>query len=122
MSERVDLHSGDEIRDWAKRHGYDVVSLDPSAPRFFEPRFTPEPGPMLLFALEHTYMTGEGRPMVTVKRAFRATSAEDALLQYLREPKDRSSGQGEQRVGFTLHTKPGSGDREAVTVIRAQGE
>jgi hypothetical protein len=122
MSERIELHSGEEIRDWAKRNGFDVVDLDPGAPRFFQPMFTPVAGPMLLFSVEHTYLTNQGFPMVSVKRTFRATSAEDALIQYLREPKDRSAGQGEHSVGFIAHTKPGSGDREAIIVSKAPGE
>jgi hypothetical protein len=122
MSERIDLRSGQEIRDWISKNGVDIVNLDSDAPRFLQPKFMPSPGPMLLFAVEHTYLTTEEKAMVSLRRAFRATSAEDALQQYLREPKERSFGRGDQMVGFTLHDKPGRGDREALTVVKVLGE
>lgn len=118
MSERIRLDGGVQIRDWAARNGFDVVSFDSDAPRFFQPRFTPGPGPMLLYDVEHTYLTASGQPMVTVKRTFRATSAEDALQQYLRESKDRSAGNAEGAVGFKLHLKAGAAENEAVSVAK----
>lgn len=122
MSEQLELHGGWEIRDWAKKNGFDVVNLESDAPRFFEARFTPTPGPMLLFSVEHTYFASERQPMVSVMQYFRATSAEDALQQYLREPKERSFGSAEQRVGFRVHMKPGATDSEAIAVVKQRGE
>jgi hypothetical protein len=118
MSERLSLRKGDEIRDWANKNGFDVVSFDPDAPRFFQPRFTPATGPMFLFDVEHTYLGDQGKQMVSVKRVFRATTAEDALQQYLREPKERSAGSAEEKVGFRLHLKAGATEGETITVTK----
>jgi hypothetical protein len=118
MSEKIELRNGKQIREWTTRSGYDVVNLDPDAPRFFEPRFTTTAGPMLLFSLEHTFHGLEGAPMVTLKRVLRATTAEDALFLYFREPKERSSGNYEYRVGFALHTKPGETENESIVVAK----
>jgi hypothetical protein len=122
MSEQLELRSGSEIRDWAKKNGFDVVNLESDAPRFFQPRFTPMPGPMLLFSIEHTYLTKDGQPMVSVNRIIRSTSAEDALYQYFQEPKERSSGSAEYSVGFRVHMKPGANDNEAIVVIKHTAE
>lgn len=123
MSEHIDLHSGEEIRDWMRKNGFDIVRVESEdAPRFFQPRFTPTSGTTFLFSIEHTYCTDEGRPMVSVKRMFRATSAEDALQQYLLEGKERLCGRGEQQVGFKLHVKPGSSDKETITVVKREGD
>jgi hypothetical protein len=121
MSEKIDLQSGDEIRDWAGKTGFDVVSMESDAPRFFQPRFTPTPGPLALFTVEHTFNAGPGQPMVSVKRFFRVTSAEAALQQYLREPKERSAGTDETGVGFRVHLKPGTNSGEAIKVVKVAG-
>jgi len=118
MSERIELRNGKQIREWATKSGFNVVNLEPEAPRFFEPRFIPTSGPMLLFSLEHTFLTGDGKPMVTLQRILRAAAAEDALHQYFREPKERSSGNYEYRVGFALHTKPGDTESESIVVTK----
>ncbi len=120
MSETISLHTGQEIRQWMEKTGFDVVASESDGPRFFQPRFMPGAGPQLLFTVEHTFSSEKGSPLVTVKRAFHATSAEDALQQYLREPKDRSSGTAEAIVAFSLLSKPGSTDREAVLVTKQQ--
>ena len=122
MSEQISLYNGREIRDWIEKNGFDVLSPESGAPRFFQPRFTPAAGPTYLFSVEHTYSSGDGQPMISVDRVFRATSAEDALQQYLRESKGRFHGTGEERVGFRLHLKPGSADREAIAVVKEQPE
>ncbi len=122
MSESISLRTGAEIRLWMEKTGFDVVAADSDGPRFFQPRFMPGAGLQSLFLVEQTFSSEEGIPLVTVKRAFRATSAEDALLQYLREPKDRSSGSGEALVAFSLPSKPGMADREAITVAKQQGK
>ena len=118
MSERIELRNGQQIRDWATQNGFDVVNLDPDAPRFFQTKFIPTPGPMQLFSIEHNFLTADAQPMVTLKRIVRATAAEDALYQYFREPKERSAGNYEYRVGFAIHTKPGVTDREAIIVTK----
>ena len=118
MSERIKLDNGQQIRDWASTNGFDVVSLESDAPRFFQPRFTAGPGPMSLFNVEHTYLADASRPMVSLKRVFRATSAEDALQQYLREPKERVGGEAEGRVGFRLHLKAGATEGETIAVTK----
>ena len=120
MSETVNLHTGQEIKLWMEKTVFDVVASDSDGPRFFQPRFMPGARPQLLFTVEHTFSSDQGSPLVTVKRAFRATSAEDALQQYLREAKDRSSGTAEAVVAFSLLSKPGSTDREAVLVTKQQ--
>jgi hypothetical protein len=122
MSEHLELHGGPEIRDWIGENGFDIIDIDPDAPRFFQPRFTPEAGPFLLFGVQHTYLMGSGQPLVSLQRSFRATSAEDALRQYLHEPRERSSGLTEQRVGFELHVRPGTSDDETVIVFREPAE
>jgi hypothetical protein len=104
-----------------EKNGFDVVNADSDGPRFFQPRFMPGAGPQLLFNVEHTFFADEKLPVVSVKRTFRATSAEDALLQYLREPKQRSNGDGEALVAFSLHAKPGSTARESIVVGKQQG-
>ena len=121
MSEKIDLHSGEEIRDWTSKIGFDVVNLESDAPRFFQPRFAPTPGPMALFTVEHTFFAGPGQPMVSVKRFFRSTSAEEALQQYLQEPKERSAGTEEQGLGFRVHMKPGATGGEAIKVAKVAG-
>jgi len=45
MSERIRLDSGEQIRDWASKNGFDVVSFDSDAPRFFQPGSRPVPAP-----------------------------------------------------------------------------
>ncbi len=122
MSETIGLRTGQEIRLWMEKTGFDVVAADSDGPRFFQPRFMPGAGPQLLFSVEHTFSSEKGAPLVTLKRAYRATSAEDALLQYLREPKDRSSGTAETMVGFSLLSKPGATDRESIVVAKHQGK
>jgi len=121
MSENISLHSGPEIRLWMEKNGFDVVNADSDGPRFFQPRFMAGAGPQLLFFVEHTFFADERLPIVSVKRTFRATSAEDALLQYLREPKERSNGSGEGLVAFSVHAKPGSTGRESIVVGKQQG-
>ena len=121
MSEKIDLQSGEEIREWAGKTGFDVVSLESDAPRFFQPSFTPAPGPLALFVVEHTFNASPGQPMVSVKRFFRVTSAEGALLQYLREPKERSAGTDETGVVFRVHMKPGTFGGEAIKVTKVAG-
>jgi hypothetical protein len=119
MSERIDLRSGEEIRDWARENEFDIVDLESEdTPRFFQRKFTPQPGPIVLFGVEHAYYTDNGRPMVSVKRVFRASSAEEALQQYLLEPKERSCGRAEQQVSFKLYVRPGGGQREAISVTK----
>ena len=122
MSERIILGTGSEIREWAAKNGFDVVDLESDGPRFFQPRFVPTPGPMLLFTVEHTYFTNDGQPMVSVKRIIRSASAEDALYQYFREPKERSAGEAEHLVSFKTHAKPGDCDNESITVIKHAGD
>jgi len=56
--------------------------------------------------------------VVSLKRVFRATSAEDALQQYLREAKERSGGTAEEKVGFRLHLKAGATGAETISVTR----
>jgi hypothetical protein len=121
MSERIDLHSGEEIRDWADKNGFDVVNLESDAPRFFQPRFMPAAGPMVLFAVEHTFFARPDQPLVSVKRFFRSASAEGALQQYLQEPKERSAGTDEQGLGFRVHMKPGATGGEAIRVAKVAG-
>jgi hypothetical protein len=121
MSEKIDLHSGEEIRDWTSKNGFDVVNLESDSPRFFQPRFTPTPGPMALFAVEHTFFAGPSQPVVSVKRFFRSTSAEGALQQYIQEPKERSAGADEHGLVFRLHLKPGATNGEAIGVSKLAG-
>ncbi len=118
MSEHINLPNGPEIRLWMENNGFDIVAADSDGPRFFQPRFMPGAGPQLLFSVEHTFFGEGGTPLVSVRRAYRATSAEEALLQYLREPKDKSSGTGEAAVGFSLPSKPGTTDGEAIVVAK----
>jgi hypothetical protein len=118
MSEQINLRSGEEIRDWAKKNGFDVVNLESDAPRFFQPRFTPTSGPLLLFSVEHIFLTKEGQPMVSVKRVIRSISADDALYQYFQEPREHSAGSDEYSVGFRIHMKPGSNDNEVIAVVK----
>ena len=63
-----------------------------------------------------------GKPMVSVKRVIRSTNAEHALYQYFQEPKERSAGNAEYRVGFGIHTKPGAVDNETITVVKQTAE
>ena len=118
MSDRVGLKNGEEIRDWASKNGFDVVNLDSDGPRFFQSRFTPTSGPLVLFSVEHAYLTKDSQPMVSLKRLIRSTSAEDALYQYFQEPKERSAGSAEHMVAFRIHLKPGATDNEAITVVK----
>ena len=118
MSDRIDLRNGQQISEWATKNGFDIVSFDSDAPRFFGVGFVPSAGPALLFSVEHSFLTSGAQPMVTLKRIVRAASAEDALYQYFREPKERSSGNFEFRVGFTTHAKPGATDCEAIVVAK----
>ncbi len=118
MSEKIDLQNGEEIREWTKKIGFDEVNLESDAPRFFQPRFAPAPGPLTLFTVEHTFFAGTGQPMVSVRRFFRSTSAEGALQQYLQEPKDRSGGTDEQGLGFKVHLKPGATSGESIKVAK----
>jgi hypothetical protein len=118
MSELIRLDGGKQIRDWASKNGFDVVSFDSDAPRFFQPRFTAGPGPLVLFDVEHAYLGEAGHPVVSLKRVFRATSAEDALQQYLREAREKSAGTAEDKVGFTLHLKAGATEAETISVTR----
>ena len=118
MSERIELANGQQIRGWATKNGFDVVNLDPEAPRFFDARFTPTPGAVQLFSVEHSYLTADGKPMITLKRVVRAATAEDALYLYFREPKERSAGDEEYRVGFAVHSKPVATDREMMVVAK----
>ncbi len=118
MSDRIDLRDGQQIREWATKNGFDVVSLDSEAPRFFGAIFTASDGPALLFSVEHSFLTTGAQPTVTLKRIVRAVSAEDALYQYFREPRERSSGNSEFRVGFTTHARPGATDGEAIMVAK----
>ena len=60
--------------------------------------------------------------MVSVKRVIRSTSAEDALYQYLKEPKEHSAGNAEYSVGFKVHIKPGANDNETITVVKQTAE
>jgi hypothetical protein len=122
MSEKIVLHSGEEITDWTEKIGFDEVNLESDAPRFFQPRFTSPPGPLFLFSVEHTFFAGPGQPAVSVKRTFRSSNAEDALQQYLREPKERTAGTDEQSVGFRVHLKPGATGSETISVARIAGE
>jgi len=122
MSEHLELRNSQEIRDWINRNSYDVVNLDSESPRFFQPRFTVASGPMQMFGVQHTYLQDDEQPIVSLQRSFRAISAEDALRQYLRESKERSSGMGEDRVGFRLYMKAGSRDYETIKVFKESGE
>jgi hypothetical protein len=121
MSEKIDLNNGEEIRDWTNKIGFDVVNLESDAPRFFQPRFAPTPGPMSLFMVEHTFFASPSQPAVSVKRIFRSTNAEGALQQYLQEPRERSSGTDEQGLGFKVHMKPGATGGEAIRVAKVPG-
>ncbi len=117
MSDKIELRNGQQIREWASRNGFDVlVAPDPDAPRFFEPRSTAG-GPLELYSVEHRFQNGN-QTIVTLKRVIRASSAEDALYQYFREPKERSAGNYEYRVGFVLSVKPGTTDGEAISVAK----
>ena len=116
MSERIVLRSGGEIREWVRNNSFDIVDIDSDSPKFFQSRFTPSPGPTLLFTVEHTYLTEDRKPLVTLKRSIRSTNAEDGLLQYLREPAERSAGDAEHKVGFKIHMKPGASEEEIITV------
>ena len=119
MSEKIELSSGQQIQDWSEKNGFGViVNADPDAPRFFQGRAPVTPGPIQLYSVEHSFMNTDVQPMVTVKRIFRASSAEDALYQYYREPKERSAGNREDRVGFALNSKPGSWANEAILVAK----
>ena len=118
MSEKIVLKSGKDIRDWAQNNSFDVVDVDFGSPRFFQARFTPTAGPMLLFAVEHTYFTDDGKPLVTVRRVLRSTDAEGALHQYLYGARDQSAGAGEYAVGFKTHMRPGASDGEAISLVR----
>lgn len=122
MAEHLELRNSQEIKDWISKNSYDIVNLDSEAPHFFQPRFTVASGPMQIFGVQHTYLKNDGYPMVSVQRSFRATSAEDALRQYLRESKERSLGGSEERVGFRLYMKAGSWDYEAINVFTESDE
>jgi hypothetical protein len=121
LSEKIDLGSGEEIRDWTSKAGFDVVNLESDAPRFFQPSFAPASGPVDLYTVEHTFFAGPGQPMVSVKRFLRSTSAEGALQHYLQEPRERSGGTDEQTLGFRLYMKPGANSGEAIRVAKAPG-
>lgn len=122
MTEQITLQSSWEIRDWIQKNGFDVVSLESDAPRFFHSKFTPSPGPQMLFKIEHTYLLAKGQPMITVKQNIRAANAEDALYRYLQGPKEHSTGNDEHYLGFVMHLKPGSSDQENISVIRLSPE
>ena len=117
MSEHLELQSSKEIRDWIDKNGFDIVNLDSEAPRFFQPKYTVAVGPMHIYGIQHTYLTNEGHPLVSVQRSFSAPDAEDAFQQYLQEPKERSFGGGEERVGFKLYMKPGAWENETVSIF-----
>ena len=122
MSEHLELRNSQEIRDWIDSNRYDVVDLDLETPRFFQPKFTMTPGPMQIFGVQHTYLKDDEQPIVSVQRSFMATSAEDALRQYLRESKERSLVRNEERVGFRLYMKAGSWDYEVINVFTESDE
>jgi hypothetical protein len=118
MSEKIDLKNSTEIRDWIQKNGFDVVSLESDSPRFFQPRFTPSPGPLLLYKVEHTFLLSKAQPTVSVQQNIRAASAEDALFRYLQEPKEHATGSAEYHLGFTVHHKPGTTDFETISISR----
>ena len=119
MSDNIELRSGQQIKDWAAKNGFDVVvNPDLDAPRFFQSRSPATPGPIQLFSVEHSFLKTDTKPMVTLRRVFRASSADDALYQYFREPKERSAGNDEYNVGFTLHVKPGTVENESILVAK----
>jgi hypothetical protein len=122
MSEYIELKNSLEIRDWVNSNSYDIVSIDSEAPRFFQPRFMVTPGQMQIFGVQHTFLKDDKNPLVSLQRSFRATSAEDALRQYLQESKERSFGGGEERVGFKLFIKAGSWDYETINVFKETEE
>ena len=107
------LRSATEVRDWMQHNpppvpigGTKVLTieeleqLDES-----EPDSCGSPADSAnqrLFGVEHSIYTVNGWMITTLRRVYQASSAEEALSEYLYGPSYHQSGRGVQCVGFIM--------------------
>jgi len=107
MSSSIQLDEVKGIRQWIRRH-----PLEPKTRGFMtveeliaeeeEDADCPECANHDYWVVEHTLGTGDGSPLITLVRVYRARDAEDALMQYAYGPSRHHAGRGTEYVDVTL--------------------